>query len=231
MSKEKKITRKCLEWALSRYEEIAKQEEFPYRKFSHILEEVKMNFKDDSHFKKVKDVGQSWKTILGSVLEGLIEYSLESELVKINLKCTKPTKSAMGEHYKLMEEQLSISIGGSNLIPDADRVVYKENPFEIIAILSIKKKFRERIAQVGYWTIQLRTAGKKIKNIMVTTDENGTFTKSKLKKDRVKAKAIAREHTNRTFVASEAEIEENGKLKKFNKIIEFLKKLGESEND
>ena len=231
MSKEKKITKECLEWALSRYEEIARQEEFPYRKFSSILNEVKINFKDNSHFQRVKDVGQAWKTILGNVLEGLIEYSLEKELVKINLRCTKPTKSAMGKYYELMGEQLSVDVGGINLIPDADRIVYKENPFRAIAVLSIKKKFRERIAQVGYWTIQLRSAGKNIKNIMVTTDENGTFTKSKLKKDGVKAKAIAREHTNGTFVASEAEIEENGKIRKFNKIIEFLKKLGGPGND
>jgi len=124
-----------------------------------------------------------------------------------------------------MEDKLSIEIGGARLLPDADRVVYQEDPFKVISILSIKKKFRERIAQVGYWTIQLRESGKDIKNIMVTTDENGTFTKPKLKKDRVKAKAIAQAHTNGTFVATEAEIEENGKVKRFDKLINYLKEL------
>lgn len=196
MSKKEKITKRFLEWAKSRYDEINKHEEAPYRRFSNILSEVREHFKDDDHFKHVKDVEQALKTILGNVLEGLIEHALEKELEKVNLKCKKPTKSAMGKDYKVMEEKLSIEIGGARLLPDADRVIYQEDPFKVISILSIKKKFRERIAQVGYWTIQLRQSGNDIKNIMVTTDENGTFTKPKLKKDRVKAKAIAQAHTN-----------------------------------
>lgn len=224
MSKEK-ITKRFLEWAKLKYDEISQINEAPYRRFSHILNAVREHFKDDNHFQTVKDSEQSWKTILGTVLEELIEYALEKELEKLGLKCAKPTKSALGKFYKLMEEQLSIEIGGYKLLPDADRVIYQDNPFKVIAILSIKKKFRERIAQVGYWTIQLRQSGKDIKNIMVTTDENGTFTKPKLRKDKVKAKAIAQEHTNGTFVATEAEIEENGKVKKFDKLINYLKEI------
>lgn len=227
MSKKEKITKRFLEWAKLRYEEYSKYEKAPYKKFSNILSEVREHFKDDAHFKKVKDIEQAWKTILGTVLEGLIEYSLERELEKINLKCVKPTKTAMGKYYRPMEEQLLIEIAGYKLLPDADRIVYQENPFKVMAILSIKKKFRERIAQVGYWTIQLRQSGKKIRNIMVTTDENGTFTKERLRKDRVKAKAIAQEHTNGTFVATEAEIEENGKVRMFDKIIEYLREIKE----
>lgn len=223
MSKKESITKRCLEWARKRFDEISKTEDAPYKKFSQILEEVWGHFKNDEHFKKVKDIEQARKTILGNVLEGLIEYSLEKELEKVGLKCTKPTKSAMKKYYKMMEEQLSVEISGSMLLPDADRIVYEENPFKVIAILSIKKKFRERIAQVGYWTIQLREAGKDIKNIMVTTDENGTFTKPKLKKDRVKAKAIAQAHTNGTFVATEVEIEESGRVKRFDRLINYLK--------
>ncbi len=225
MNKKEKVTKKFLNWAIIRYDEINQYEKTPYKKFSNILLEVKEHFKDDGHFKKVKDAEQAWKTILGTILEGLIEYALEKELAKMNLKCIKPIKTAMGKYYRLMEEQLAIQIGGYHLLPDADRVVCQMEPFRIIAILSIKKKFRERIAQVGYWTIQLRQSGKKVKNIMVTTDENGTFTKPKLKKDKIKAKAIAQEHTNGTFVATEAEIEENGKVKQFDKIIDFLKRL------
>lgn len=227
MSKKEAITSTFLKWAQLRYDKISTYETAPYKKFSNILSDVKGRFKNDSHFKKVKDIEQAWKTILGHVLEGLIEYALKNELKKINLRCTKPTKTAMGKYYKTMAEQISVEIGGIKLLPDADRIVYQEDPFKIIAILSIKKKFRERIAQVGYWTIQLRQSGKDIKNIMVTTDENGTFTKPKLKlrKNRVKAKAIAQEHTNGTFVATEAEIEENGKVKRFDKIIEYLREI------
>jgi hypothetical protein len=225
MNKKEKITERFLEQAKSKYDEISSHEEAPYRRFSNILSEVRENFRDDDHFKHVGDVEQAFKTILGNVLEGLIEYALEKELEKVNLKCKKPAKSAMGEDYKKMEDKLSLEIGGTRLLPDADRVVYQEEPFRIIAILSIKKKFRERIAQVGYWTIQLREAGKDIKNIMVTTDENGTFTKHKLKKGVAKAKAIAQAHTNGTFVATEAEIEENGKVKRFDQLINYLKEL------
>jgi len=225
MNRKEKFTNACLNWAKAEYDRISILDKEPYKKFSVILSKVRIHFKDDVHFKEVKDPEQSWKTVLGHVLEGLIEYALEKELTKINLKCAKPTKTAMGKNFKIMEEELAVEIGGVKLLPDADRVVYQEDPFRIIAILSIKKKFRERIAQVGYWTIQLRQSGKDIKNIMVTTDENGTFTKPKLKKDKVKAKAIAHAHTNGTFVATEAEIEENGKVKKFNKIIEYLKEI------
>jgi hypothetical protein len=225
MTKKEKVTKRFLEWAKSKYDEISEHEAAPYKKFSNILKEVREHFKNDDHFKKVKDVEQALKTILGTVLEGLIEYALEQELEKMNLKCAKPTKSAMGKYHKVMEEQLSVEIGGYRILPDADRIVYQENPFKVIAILSIKKKFRERIAQVGYWTIQLRQSGSNIKNIMVTTDENGTFTKTKLKKDKVKAKAIAQAHTNGTFVATTAEIEENGKVKMFDKIIGYLREI------
>lgn len=227
MSKKETITSVFLEWAQLRYNKISTYEKAPYKKFSNILSGVREHFKNDNHFKKVKDIEQAWKTILGHVLEGLIEYAIKKELTKINLKCVKPSKTAMGKYYKTMAEQISVEIGGIKLLPDADRVVYRENPFKIIAILSIKKKFRERIAQVGYWTIQLRQSGRHIKNIMVTTDENGTFTKPKLRKHRVKAKAIAQEHTNGTFVATEAEIEENGNIKRFDKIIEYLRDLKE----
>lgn len=230
MNKKERVTKRFLDWAKSRYIEFSMQETAPYRRFSEILTEVREHFKNDSHFKSIKDREQAWKTILGTVLEGLIEYALERELEKINLKCAKPTKSAMRNYYSKMEEELSVNIGGYRLLPDADRVVYQENPFKVIAILSIKKKFRERIAQVGYWTIQLRQSGRKIKNIMVTTDENGTFTKPKLKKDKIKAKAIAQAHTNGTFIATEAEIEENGKVKKFDKIIEYLKEIMEKDD-
>lgn len=229
MSQKEPITKKFLEWARIEYEELSLSEKTPYNKFSNILTKVREHFENDSHFETIKDVEQAWKTILGTVLEGLIEYALERELEKINLKCAKPSKSAMKKYYQAMKEQISIKIGGFKLLPDADRIIYQENPFRVIAILSVKKKFREKIALVGYWTIQLRQSDKKIKNIMVTTDENGTFTKPLMKKDRakaiVKAKAIAREHTNGTFVATEAEIEENGKVKKFDKIIEYLKEI------
>ncbi len=225
MNSKEKITHICLNWAKAEYDKISTYHKEPHRQFSVILSQVRIHFKDDEHFKRVKDPEQSWKTVLGHVLEGLIEYALEKELMKTGLKCSKPTKKALLKNYKLMEEQLSVEVGGIKLLPDVDRVVYQENPFRVIAILSIKKKFRERIAQVGYWTIQLRQSGKDVKNIMVTTDENGTFTKPKLKKDKVKAKAIAYAHTNGTFVATEAEIEENGKVKRFNKIIEYLREI------
>lgn len=225
MTKKEKVTEPFINWAKFRYDELCRAEKSPYKKFSNILRNVREHFKNDEHFKGLKDTEQSWKTILGAVLENLIEYALEKELKKINLKCSKPSKSGLKKYFELMEEQLSLTVAGYKILPDADRVIYQENPFKIFAILSIKKKFRERIAQVGYWTIQLRESGKKIKNIMVTTDEDGTFTKPKLKKDRVKAKAIATAHTNGTFVATEAEIEENGKVKNFDKLIEFLKEL------
>lgn len=67
----------------------------PHRQFSVILYQVRIHFKDDEHFKRVKDPEQSWKTVLGHVLEGLKEYALEKELMKIGLKCSKPTKKAL----------------------------------------------------------------------------------------------------------------------------------------
>ncbi len=225
MTKKEKVTNPFIDWSKLRYDKLCQSEKYPYKKFSNILRDVREHFKDDNHFRHLKDVEQAWKTILGAVLENLIEYALAKELDKINLKCSKPSKSELKNNYSLMEEQLSITVAGYKILPDADRVIYQEDPFKVLAILSIKKKFRERIAQVGYWTIQLRESGKKIKNIMVTTDEDGTFTKPKLKKDKVKAKAIATAHTNGTFVATEAEIEESGKVKNFDKLIEFLKDL------
>ncbi len=228
MSDKETVTKRFSNFAKQEYDELKRGgEKRPYNKFSYILNMVKESFKDDSHFLNVKDVEQSWKTILGGVLESLIEHSLEKELDGIGLKCLKPTKSNLGKNYMEMARQLEVQIGDTKIIPDADRVICIPTPFTVIAILSIKKKFRERIAQVGYWTIQMRKAMKPIKNVMVTTDEDKTFSKqnNKKKAEKVKAKAIAHAHTNGVFVATEAEIEENGKIKYFSKLIAELEKI------
>lgn len=228
MSKAKKITIILSKIAKEKYDKIKNHDRYPYKKFSQILKEIKDEHKNDEYFKKLKDPEQSWKAILGSILEYLIEYAVEDKLSEIGLKCIKPTKKNLGKNYEIAKKQLSVKIGSREVTPDADRIVYLEKPFTVIAILTIKKKFRERIAQIAYWTIQLRKSSKNIKNILITTDENGTFTakvNKRMGEKKIKAKAIAEIDINGTFVASEAQIEESGKIKDFDKLIDELKKL------
>lgn len=107
--------------------------------------------------------------------------------------------------YKDMVNQLRVYIDDEYKVqvnPDRDLIAFKHiddgsytGKVLVLAVLSAKKKFRERIAQVGYWTVKFRHTGSKVKNFLVTPDEDKTF----LKEDS-DHKKIAEIDTDGTYV-------------------------------
>jgi len=116
---------------------------------------------------------------------------------------------------------------GSHL-PDVDIIIYNPKTFKIIAVISSKVTLRERIAQTGYWKIKLskNKVTEHIKVFFVTPDEDGTLTSKKPVK---KGRAIVETDTDGSYVMSERTVEESPKVKMFDKFMEDLKKLLETD--
>jgi len=207
------------------------------RCFSLIMREVEKQLKEHPFLETLKDREQSWKARRGGMLEWLVQKHIGDWVSQtLGLRCAKFTRGCLGKNYDKVKEQVQVCIGGKSVVPDVDLVVFQEEPFRVLAVLSVKKKFRECIAQVAYWTVKLRTSSSgKVKNFMVTTDENGTFDavkkqKGKEKKEADKAIAIAQEDINGTFVAADRQIMRSEKIRPYETILDELRRLMD-END
>jgi len=131
------------------------------------------------------------------------------------------------ERYEKIKSQIEVFIDEAKTVavePDVDLVVFATETLRVIAILSIKKKFREKITQVAYWTLKFRSSGKDIKSLLITLDEDGEFQKREDGAIR-KSKAIANVDINGTYVASETKILETEKIKDFSAFIDDIKQM------
>ena len=109
-------------------------------------------------------------------------------------------------------------------LPDVDLVIFDPETCRVLAILSSKVTLRERVAQTGYWKLKLKKS-KMTENIKVfffTLDEDGALT---IKVPSKKGRAIVESELDGTYVMTESNIEESGKVKLLDKFIEDLKKL------
>lgn len=109
--------------------------------------------------------------------------------------------------------------------PDCDLIIIKyindgtyTGKMLVLAVLSSKKKFRERIAQVGYWTVKFRHSGSKVKNLLITPDEDKDFLKDS------DHKKIAEIDTDGTYVVYPEEINST-KIKHLKFLKEDVKKI------
>ncbi len=131
------------------------------------------------------------------------------------------------ERYQKIKAQIEVFIDEAKTVavePGVDLVVFEIETFRVIAILSIKKKFSEKITQVAYWTLKYRSSAKNIKNLLITLDEDGEFQKREYGATR-KSKAIADVDINGTYVASETKILETEKIKDFSAFIDDIKQI------
>ncbi|MGB9627718.1 MAG: BsaWI family type II restriction enzyme [Thermodesulfobacteriota bacterium] len=115
--------------------------------------------------------------------------------------------------------------------PDCDLIIIKyindgtyTGKMLVLAVLSSKKKFRERIAQVGYWTVKFRHSGSKVKNLLITPDEDKDFLKDS------DHKKIAEVDTDGTYVVSLEEIRST-KIKHLKFLREEVKKILDERNE
>ncbi len=199
-----------------------------YRHISNVLTEAK-----DQHGKDFtgNDHEQSWRAFKGKNLEKLIEFIITDEVNALGLKVVngnsleRTNGANLPKELSLVKRNLIIDYGefGSHL-PDVDLIIFNPKTSKVVAVLSSKVTLRERIAQTGYWKLKLASdaATKHIKVYFVTPDEDGTLT---VKKPAKKGRAIVEVDTDGSYVLSETNIEESGKVKMFDKFIDDLKKL------
>lgn len=131
--------------------------------------------------------------------------------------------------YEDIKKQLKVYIDDEYKVvvePDCDLIIIKYvndgtymGKILVLAVLSSKKKFRERIAQVGYWTVKFRHSGSKIRNLLVTADEDKTFLK-----ENSDHKKIAEVDTDGTYVVYPYEIRSK-KIKHLKFLREDVKKI------
>lgn len=131
--------------------------------------------------------------------------------------------------YEDMIKQLKVYIDDEYKVavnPDCDLIIFKyiydgtyTGKTLVLAVLSSKRRFRERIAQVGYWTIKFKHSGSKIKNLLVTPDEDRTFLK-----DDSDHKKIAEIDTDGTYVVY-PDIVKSLKIKHLKFMREDIKKI------
>jgi len=208
-----------------------------YRHISELLDEAKELHKRDWMQKPTpnKDHEQSWRAFKGKNLEKLVVYIIKDEVESLGLKIVEGNKlertssNSLSFELSSVKRNLLIDYGefGSHL-PDVDIIIYNPKTFKIIAVISSKVTLRERIAQTGYWKIKLSKdkVTEHIKVFFVTPDEDGTLT---LRKPAKKGRAIVETDTDGSYVMSERTVEESPKVKMFDKFMEDLKKLLETD--
>jgi len=207
-----------------------------YRHISELLDEAKELHKKDWMRKPTpnKDHEQSWRAFKGKNLEKLVVYIIRDEVESLGLKIVegnrleRTSSNSLSFELSSVKRNLLIDYGefGSHL-PDVDIIIYKPKTFKIIAVISSKVTLRERIAQTGYWKIKLSKdkVTEHIKVFFVTPDEDGTLT---LRKPVKKGRAIVETDTDGSYVMSERTVEESPKVKMFDKFMEDLKRLLET---
>ena len=208
-----------------------------YKHISELLEEAKELHKIDWLKKPTpnKDHEQSWRAFKGKNLEKLVIYIIKDEVESLGLKIVEGNKLERTHNTNLsfelssVKRNLLVDYGefGSHL-PDVDIIIYNPKTYKIIAVISSKVTLRERIAQTGYWKIKLSKdrVTEHIKVFFVTPDEDGTLTTRIPAK---KGRAIVEVDTDGSYVMSERKVEESHKVKMFDKFIEDLKKLLETD--
>lgn len=208
-----------------------------YKHISRLLEEAKERHKRDWLKKPTpyKDHEQSWRAFKGKNLEKLVIYIIKDEVESLGLEIVEGNKlertnsTSLSFELSSVKRNLLIDYGdfGAHL-PDVDIVIYNPKTYKVIAVISSKVTLRERIAQTGYWKIKLSKdkVTEHIKVFFVTPDEDGTLTTRIPAK---KGRAIVEVDTDGSYVMSERTVEESLKVKMFDKFMEDLKKLLETE--
>lgn len=207
-----------------------------YKHISELLDEAKELHKKDWIKKPTpnKDHEQSWRAFKGKNLEKLVVYIIKDEVESLGLKIAEGNKlertSSNNLSFELssVKRNLLVDYGEfGHHLPDVDIIIYNPRTYKIIAAISSKVTLRERIAQTGYWKIKLSKdkVTEHIKVFFVTPDEDGTLT---TKIPAKKGRAIVEVDTDGSYVMSETPVEESPKVKMFDKFIEDLKRLLET---
>lgn len=204
-----------------------------YRHVSELLREAKGVHKKEWRAAPTAkgDHEQSWRAFKGKNLEKLVVHIIKDEVESLSLRIVegntleRTNSSNLPRGLSLVKRNLLVDYGefGSHL-PDVDIIIYNPANYEIIAVISSKVTLRERIAQTGYWKLKLSQdeATNHIQVFFITPDEDKTLS---IRRPAKKGRAIVEADTDGSYVMTEEEIEESGKVKSFDKFLLDLKEL------
>jgi len=201
-----------------------------YKTVSQILQDAKeLHKKDFLRDKPNGDHEQSWRAFKGKNFERLIQHIITESIEALGMKVINGNKLERSKNLPLelrrVKRNLAIDYREFGLhLPDVDIVVYSPEDQGVIAVISSKVTLRERIAQTGYWKLKLlaNQTTEHIKVYFITPDEDGTLTDTYLPK---KGRAIVEIDLDGTYVLTEADLDQSGKVKLFEHFIEDFKQL------
>ncbi len=134
---------------------------------------------------------QGFVSVIGRVLEKIIELLLKDFCIKNNVKMTNDkilrAKHINGELDRV-KRALWVHFGEYSVLPDI--ILYQTNKdnIKILAVLSVKNSFRERFTETPYWKLKLLQSPvtSHIKVFMITPDNDDEISfKDKPKKARI----------------------------------------------
>lgn len=203
-----------------------------YKHISQLLKDAKERHRRDFLERKPDgDHEQSWKAFKGKNFEKLIQRIITESIERLGMKVVNGNRlersKNLSKELSTVKRNLAVDYGEFGLhLPDVDIAVYKPETLQVVAVISSKITLRERIAQTGYWKLKLLAdeATEHIKVYFVTPDEDGAFKAADVPK---KGRAIVETELDCTYVLTDADFEQSGKVKLFEHFIADLKRLSE----
>ncbi len=186
---------------LERFKDFMRERPEPYKFLQVFYAQEKERFLNDKMNEYIKQnkskeeasilARQGFVSVIGRVLEKIIELLLKDFCVKNNVKMTNDkilrAKRINGELDRV-KRALLVHFGGYSVLPDI--ILYQANKdnVKILAILSVKNSFRERFTETPYWKLKLLQSPitSHIKVFMITPDNDDEISfKDKPKKARI----------------------------------------------
>ncbi len=186
---------------LERFKDFMRERPEPYKFLQVFYAQEKERFLNDKMNEYIKQnkskeeasilARQGFVSVIGRVLEKIIELLLKDFCVKNNVKMTNDkilrAKRINGELDRV-KRALLVHFGGYSVLPDI--ILYQANKdnVKILAVLSVKNSFRERFTETPYWKLKLLQSPitSHIKVFMITPDNDDEISfKDKPKKARI----------------------------------------------
>ena len=204
-----------------------------HKYFFDILDETKTIFQKKCHDAN----GQKWRNESGAMLEQLVIYFLQTEIVALGYDVTTDDEidAASGGILETVGCNIVLKYGPYYVLPDSDIIIYEPRSGAVMAIISCKASVRERFAQTLYWRVKLlvNERTKNIKMYFVTVDKEYNSKKSGFKKPSLdiekgkrptKPRILLEYEMDGVYVTRDMK-DQSAKVKSFDKFMSDLKNI------
>lgn len=223
---------------LERFKDFMRGQPEPYKFLQVFYAQEKERFLNDKMNDYIKQnkskeeasilARQGFVSVIGRVLEKIIELLLKDFCIKNNVKMTNDktlrAKRINGELDKV-KRALWVHFGEYSVLPDGDIILYQTDNVnvKILAVLSVKNSFRERFTETPYWKLKLLQSPttSHIKAFMITPDNDDEISF----KDKPKKARIVMEHELDGLYLAKSHFDQSPKIKGIENLLEDLKRL------